>query len=99
VAAYGYHPEIGLLWICGFVVLGAIIFKTGAHKMLGEKRPHNWFVFSLDAVIPGIDLDKDHRDIRFSGWRQDFLVFLRFLGAVVVVVIIGILKQSFDGIK
>jgi hypothetical protein len=97
IADYGYHPEIGFLWIIGFVLLGGIIFVTGSNKIVGDARPDNWFVFALDAVIPGIQLDKVHSDVRFSDWRQYCLYFLRFLGAVVVVLAIEFVKRSILG--
>jgi hypothetical protein len=96
VVGYGYRPEIGLAWIFGFVVVSTLVFRSAAEIASGEP-PRSWFVFSLDAVIPGISLDKDHDKIAFRGWRQWFLYFLRFLGAVVVVLIIGIIRNSVVG--
>jgi hypothetical protein len=94
LADYGYRPEIGLLWILGFVGITALIFKTGEKCMTKGTRPRNWLVFAFDAVIPGIQLDSEHGDIGFSGWRQYFLYILRFLSAVVVVLVIEMLRRS-----
>jgi hypothetical protein len=43
-------------------------------------------------------LNKDHADIQFSGWRQGFLYLLRFLSAVVVVLVLEMMKKSFEGL-
>ncbi len=98
LANYGYRPEIGLLWILGFVGVATLVFRSGEQAITSGSRPRNWFVFAFDSVIPGVQLDDQHRDIAFSGWRQYFLYFLRFLGAVVVVLILQLLKESFSGL-
>src|SRR5438105_4858190 len=93
LGAYGHRPEIGLLWIAGFVCLGALIFWTGERRVVGKARPDNWLIFALDSVIPGIRLNPGNEDVRFSDWRQSFLYFLRFLGAVVVVLVLEFLRR------
>jgi hypothetical protein len=98
LADYGYHPEIGLLWIVGFVGIATLVFKTGETSLTSGPRPRNWLVFAFDAVIPGIQLDDQHKDVGFGGWRQYFLYFLRFLSAVVVVLVIELLKRSLGGL-
>jgi hypothetical protein len=95
---YGYRPQIGLVWIAGFAVVSAIIFKIGANHVVDkETQPNNWLIFALDAVIPGINLDKRFDDVKFSDWRQKYLYLLRFLGVIVVVLILEFLKQSIIG--
>src|SRR5262249_27069468 len=94
LTAYGYRPWIGLIWIALMVLVGAAVFKNGAaHLVDPAKRPRSWLVFSLDSVIPVINLDKDHVDVRFKGHHQYMLYFLRFLGAILVVLVLDILKQ------
>src|SRR5262249_36125392 len=97
LCGYGYRPEIGFLWIGVTVLIGAAIFRTGEGCLRVGPRPDNWFFFSLDAVIPGIHLNKEHDNVAFSGWRQLILYLLRFLGAVVVVLILELVKTSFTG--
>ena len=98
LADYGYHPEIGMLWIVAFVGIATLVFKTGEKSLTSGTRPRNWLVFAFDAVIPGIQLDERHKGVGFRGWRQYFLYFLRFLSAVVVVLVIQLLKKSLGGI-
>jgi hypothetical protein len=98
LADYGYRPELGLLWIAGFVIVSAMIFKTGRNRIKEGNPPDNWLIFAFDSAIPGIQLNKDHADIQFSGWRQGFLYLLRFLSAVVVVLVLEMMKKSFEGL-
>jgi hypothetical protein len=98
LADYGYRPEIGLLWIVGFVLVSALIFKTGASRISQGNPPGSWLVFAFDSAIPGIQLNKEHADIQFLGWRQGFLYLLRFLSAVVVVLVLEMMKKSFGGL-
>jgi hypothetical protein len=94
VAAYGYRPELGFLWIFVFVVIGWAIFRRGAKRGMAVNPPDSWFVFALDSVIPGIQLRKDHEAVSFRDWRKYVLYFLRFLGAVVVILVLELLKRS-----
>ena len=94
LADYGYRPELGLLWIIGFVLVAALIFKTGASQIKQGGVPGSWLVFAFDSAIPGIQLNKEHADIQFQGWRQGFLYLLRFLSAVVVVLVLEMMKKS-----
>jgi len=93
-AGYGYRPEVTLAWIVGFVLVGAFIFKTGEDRLVAGRPPSSWLIFALDSVIPGIHLNKDHDDVAFAGGRQYFLYFLRFLGAVVIFVVLALLKRT-----
>ena len=95
LAGYGYRPEFGIAWVLVFVGLGTVIFWSGEKSVLGGRVPKNWLVYAIDSVLPGIKLDDAHAGIGFKGWRQYYLYFHRFLGAVVVVLIFAILRRSF----
>jgi hypothetical protein len=98
LADYGYRPELGLVWIAGFVLLAAVIFKSGQGQIVSGKPPDNWLVFAFDSVIPGIQLNRDYSALQFKGWRQYFVYFMRFLSAVVVVLVLEMLKKSVSGL-
>ena len=59
---YGYRPWQALLWIVGFIVLGAFLFQSGSDgaqfekTIAGEPPAFNTFVYSLDSFVPLIDL-------------------------------------------
>ena len=97
VVGYGYYPEWGVLAIFGFVLIAWPIFATGATKITSDTRPHSWFIFSLDTVIPILSLDSRDNNITFKGFRQYFLYFMRLLGAGLVFLVIAYLKQAIFG--
>jgi hypothetical protein len=98
VAAYGFHPEMGFVWIGGFVVLGWAIFRHASDRLAAESyKPRNTFLLALDSVIPGIQLDKNHQDVRYDGWPQTMLYLLRILGAVLVFVAFSYLQKKLLG--
>jgi hypothetical protein len=97
LVAYGYRPEIGLAWIFAFTLISTLVFRSGSQTIIAGEQPRSWFVFALNAVIPGISLDSDYEKIAFFGWRQWFLYFLRFLGAVVVVLILSFVRNAIFG--
>ena len=98
VADYGFHPERGFWWILGFVLLGWGIFWYASGSLAaGSYRPKNSFLLALDSVIPGINLDKNHEDVRYEGWPQIMLYLLRILGAVLFFVALGFLQKKLLG--
>ncbi|WP_210164426.1 hypothetical protein [Bradyrhizobium sp. Ai1a-2] len=98
VADYGFHPEWGLVWIAGFVVLGWIIFRRASGRLAaGSYRPRSTLLLALDSVIPGIQLDKNHQEVRYDGWPQIMLYLLRVLGAVLVFVALSYLQKRLFG--
>ncbi|RZN18819.1 hypothetical protein CWO90_35940 [Bradyrhizobium sp. Leo121] len=98
VADYGFHPEVGFLWIAGFVLLGWGIFWHASTRLAaGSYQPKSPFLLALDSVIPGIHLDKNHQDVRYNGWPQGMLYLLRILGAVLVFVAFSYLQKKVLG--
>jgi hypothetical protein len=79
-------------------LLAAVIFKSGQSEIVSGKPPDNWLVFAFDSVIPGIQLNRDYSALQFKGWRQYFVYFMRFLSAVVVVLVLEMLKKSVSGL-
>jgi hypothetical protein len=98
VAVYGFHPELGFVWIGGFVVLGWVIFwSASGHLAPDSYRPKSPLLLALDSVIPGIQLDKNNLDVRYHGWPQMMLYLLRMLGAVLVFVAFSYLHKRLLG--
>jgi hypothetical protein len=98
VAIYGFHPELGFAWIGGFVLLGWAIFWYASGRLAADSyRPKSPFLLALDSVIPGIQLDKNHQDVRYDGWPQIMLYLLRILGAVLVFVALSYLQKRLLG--
>ena len=98
LADYGFHPEFGFLWIGGFVLVGWAAFWYGSGRLAEDSyRPKSPFLLALDSVIPGIHLDKNHEEVRYSGWPQIMLYLLRILGAVLFFVALGYLQKRLLG--
>jgi len=94
---YGYYPSRGLAILLVFVVLGWLIFASGARAVTSEAVPRSWLVFSLDTIIPILELDPKNSDVTFSGFRQYYLYFMRLLGAGLAFLVFAFLKQAFVG--
>jgi hypothetical protein len=95
---FGYLPELGFMWILTIVVMASIIFVCESKDVTSEYRPGNWWMwlmFSLDAVLPGITLDKKFEEVRFKSWQQYVIYFLRFLGVVVVLLVVFFIRRAF----
>lgn len=89
---YGLYPEIGFLWISALVISGYFVFRTG--KVSGHAAPRSWLVYSIDTILPFIELDKKHKDINFSGWRQYFVYVMRMISVVVVYLLFRVLQNA-----
>jgi hypothetical protein len=81
---YGFKLQQALYIIGALVLGGWIVFSTAARNAVTGEIPRSWFWFSIDSVIPGINLDDVHRRIAFQDWRQYYLYCLRVAGIVVV---------------
>jgi hypothetical protein len=98
VAGYGFRPERGFLWIAGFVLLGWLIFRRASDRLAADSyKPRSAFLLAVDSVIPGIQLDKNHLDVRYEGWPQIMLYLLRILGAVLVFIAFFYLQKKLLG--
>ena len=62
---YGYAPFRAVLWIAGFVIVGAFVFFFGRRARAiteakkddpGHHKPFNSFVYSLEAFLPLVEL-------------------------------------------
>jgi hypothetical protein len=91
---YGLYPEVGLIWIAILVLIASQLLKSGSARLVEGTAPANWLLFTADAVLPGINLDPDHKDIRFEGWRQYLLYGIRLLGAAVLFIFVRLLQQA-----
>jgi hypothetical protein len=75
---YGYRKWYVLCWIVVLVGIGARIYRFAP-----ETRKSSWpdaVVFSLDKLLPIVELRKKHGDIDFSGWHQYYFYLLQIMG-------------------
>jgi hypothetical protein len=98
LVGFGYIPELGFLWILLIVFAASIILMSGEQKLISDYKPSNWFMwflFSLDAVLPGITLDKKFEEVRFSSWHQYISYILKFIGVLVVILVVFFVRRLF----
>ncbi len=73
---YGNRPWQALLWIVGFIVLGAFVFQVGSDSTQfqktcdGDLPAFNAFVYSLDAFVPLIDLHQAKYRLPTGCWLR-----------------------------
>ena len=98
---YGYDVWLSTLWLGGFLFLGVGLgFHRNAHveknysgKMCGDWLPFNWqrirdrFWFSLDRLVPIIELDDRHKDIHPTGMIATYFHVHRLCGLMIVTLI------------
>jgi hypothetical protein len=97
IVGYGVKLQNGLILIVVFTLIGYVIFKTGWRDLESGSRPRSWLVFSIDAIIPGINLDDEHKKIKFEGWRQYYLYFLKALGILLFFLFLRYVSQALVG--
>ena len=69
-----------LFWISGLVVLGAMVLRLSSQ---GHRHQMRWgFAYSLDLLIPVIQLRKCHHDIDLKGWARYYFYAHKMAGYV-----------------
>jgi len=92
---FGTQLQYAFALIAVLVVLGYFVFRNDGRHVKSNSKPRSWFIFAVDAVIPGINLDEAHRNIEFKDWRrQYYLYLLRALGVLLVFLVLKYLSQS-----
>lgn len=84
---YGYRIYYTTFWIIGFVVVGALVFRSTA-----EAQRHNMpygIAYSLDLLLPVIRLRERHYDIDLTGWPRYYFYFHRLMGYVLASLLIA----------
>jgi hypothetical protein len=98
IVGYGVQLQNGFILIAILIAIGYVVFKTGSRQITtSETTPRSWLLFSVDAVIPGINFDEGHRKITFSGWRQYYLYALRASGILLFFLLLKYVSQGMFG--
>jgi hypothetical protein len=77
---YSYRLHRVLYWILAAVLIGAIVFRTGAEAR-ALSMPYG-LAFSFDMLLPVISLRKVHHDIDLHGWRRYYFYAHKIAGYV-----------------
>lgn len=75
---YGYYPYYSLVWIAGFVILGALVLRWS-----GEGRRNQMPIglsYSFDMLLPVIRLRESHYQIDLRGWPRYYFYVHRLMG-------------------
>ncbi len=79
---YGYRIYLALIWIAGFVAIGAVVHKTSS--VAETTRPAESIFFSLDLLIPVVKLHEPHYKIEFDSWRRYYFAAHILTGFILV---------------
>lgn len=99
----GYYTGFVIPWILVFVVAGTAICartgRKGSIRFKGSPRKLTWwatstyrfnsFLYSLDCLLPIVDIDPRHRDIILQGWPKSYFVFHRLMGYVLALFLVA----------
>jgi hypothetical protein len=97
IVGYGVKLQNGVICIGILTLIGYLVFRNGERYLESEVKPRSWLIFSVDSIIPGINLDDDHKKVRFMGWRQYYLYLLKTLGILLFFLVFRYISQSITG--
>ena len=90
VIGYGYYPLYSGIWLIGFVIIGAVIFRSSPEA----KKNHMPYgvAYSLDMILPIIKLRESHYDIDLEGWQRYYFFFHKMMGYILASFLIASLS-------
>jgi hypothetical protein len=91
---YGIFTGIVFLWMAGIVALGAIIFSRTSEARKSE-IPIS-IAFSVDMLLPFVQLRSRHSGIDFEGPVRFYLYFHKFMGWVCALFFVSALGGLFE---
>lgn len=83
---YGYRVHYSLYWVLGFVVLGVVVLQI-AYRV--PARLLDDIFYSIDLLLPIIDLDKRFSEITLNGWAKYYFYVHKMMGYVLASFIIA----------
>jgi hypothetical protein len=84
---YGYRLNRAWWWVVGFVLLGAAVLRLSGQGPR-NKMPFG-IAYSIDMLLPAIELRKEHYDIRLSGWARYYFYLHKMMGFVLASFVIA----------
>ena len=79
---YGYHNYWALGWVCFFVVVGWSFIRK--NKDLQTKNHISLFIYSIDMLLPVIQLESSNYDIHLSGAAKYYFYLHKVAGYILV---------------
>jgi hypothetical protein len=79
---YGYHLFQSLIWISGFLILGALLLRVSKQgsKISRHYNTAYGLVYSFDLLLPLIKLREKHYNIDLNGWIRYYFYIHRIMG-------------------
>ena len=95
---YGYRSYYAIFWILGLILVGFLLLRYKDQgprvKLQGEMQGHKegrladlWY--SIDLLLPIIQLRKSHYDIELEGRTRDYFYVHQIMGYVLATVLIA----------
>lgn len=99
LVGYGYIPGLSIIWILIFVVIGTLVAwstkedkQAFAYYMYNVPlvKPLNPFLFSIDLLIPVIQLRKANYDVELAGsWQRRYFYVHRIFGYILGIYLVA----------
>ena len=77
---YGYRTRYAVLWVAGFIILGAIVLRVSGEG-LRNRMPFG-IAFSFDMLLPIVKLREYHYSVDLRGWARYYFYFHKVMGYV-----------------
>ena len=87
IIGYGYQNFLSFYWLLLFVVLGWFVIWQNNE---GRSRSASWrFIYSLDMILPIIQLDERNYQINLSGFALYYFYLHKLVGYVLASFIVA----------
>ncbi len=88
VIGYGYKVHRAFYWIAAFVILGTVVIwwsrQLTRHRIATGAAGTTPLEYSIDMLLPIIELRKQHYDIDLTGAARYYFYFHKLMGFVLV---------------
>jgi len=86
IIGYGYHNFYAFAWVCGFILIGFLFIWQNQRKT----KSIAWcFIFSLDMLLPIIELEKENYQINLSGFVKYYFYIHKLVGYILATFLIA----------
>ena len=75
---FGYRIYYLMFWVGGLILIGALVFRST--KEAKEHHMPIGIIYSLDMLLPFIQLREIHYAIDFRGWQRYYFYFHKLMG-------------------
>ncbi len=75
---FGYRIYYLIFWVSGLILIGALVFRNT--KEAKEHQMPIGIIYSLDMLLPFIQLRERHYSIDFQGWQRYYFYFHKLMG-------------------